>query len=217
MGTIIRAGNRGEGIQPAAFNFEDIAARAEAYLADVRKQAAQIVARAGCEADELRRRAVEEGHSQGRLEVDRLVDEKVAQQMKTVLPALETAVAELRESRQAWLVHWEQATVRLAAAIAARIARRQLSFTPDIPLALVREALELVSGDGEVRVCLSPQDHAGLGSQVATLVEQLSHVVAAQVVADPQVSPGGCRVETRYGVIDQQFEQQLARIEEELS
>jgi flagellar biosynthesis/type III secretory pathway protein FliH len=37
------------------------------------------------------------------------------------------------------------------------------------------------------------------------------------VVADPQVSLGGCRVETRFGVIDQQFEAQLARIEQELT
>ena len=37
----------------------------------------------------------------------------------------------------------------------------------------------------------------------------------AELVADPAITPGGCRVETRFGVIDQQFETQLARIEEE--
>ena len=37
-----------------------------------------------------------------------------------------------------------------------------------------------------------------------------------QIVADATVSPGGCRVETRFGSIDQTFEAQLARVEEEL-
>ena len=37
-----------------------------------------------------------------------------------------------------------------------------------------------------------------------------------QIVADAAISPGGCRVETRFGAIDQTFEAQLARVEEEL-
>ncbi|MFQ5550985.1 MAG: FliH/SctL family protein [Gemmatimonadales bacterium] len=40
---------------------------------------------------------------------------------------------------------------------------------------------------------------------------------AIDIVADSAVSPGGCFVETEFGNIDQQFETQLARIEEELT
>jgi len=36
-------------------------------------------------------------------------------------------------------------------------------------------------------------------------------------VADPDITPGGCRVDTQFGSIDQQLETQLARIEEELT
>ena len=39
---------------------------------------------------------------------------------------------------------------------------------------------------------------------------------AAEVVADGGVTPGGCRVESRFGLIDQQIESQLKRIEDEL-
>ena len=38
----------------------------------------------------------------------------------------------------------------------------------------------------------------------------------AEIIAEASVSPGGCRVETRFGTIDQTFEAQLARVEEEL-
>jgi flagellar biosynthesis/type III secretory pathway protein FliH len=34
---------------------------------------------------------------------------------------------------------------------------------------------------------------------------------------DPSITRGGCRLETRHGVIDQQLETQLARIEAELT
>ena len=39
----------------------------------------------------------------------------------------------------------------------------------------------------------------------------------AEITADATISRGGCRVETRFGTIDQQFESQLKRIEEELT
>ena len=40
---------------------------------------------------------------------------------------------------------------------------------------------------------------------------------AAELAADENISPGGCRVETEHGSIDQQIEAQLARILEELT
>ena len=43
----------------------------------------------------------------------------------------------------------------------------------------------------------------------------MSGLGETQIVADASVSPGGCRVETRFGTVDQTFEAQLARVEEE--
>ena len=64
---------------------------------------------------------------------------------------------------------------------------------------------------------LHPEDHANLGQQVTRLTAEMAALGPTTVVADPAISPGGCRVETRFGSIDQQFEAQLARIEKELA
>jgi len=48
------------------------------------------------------------------------------------------------------------------------------------------------------------------------LIDEMAALGSAEVTADAQITPGGCRVETRFGSIDQQFESQLKRIEEEL-
>jgi len=64
---------------------------------------------------------------------------------------------------------------------------------------------------------LHPADHQALAPQVESLVAELSSLGAAEIVAGPEITRGGCRVETRFGVIDQQVEAQLARIEEELT
>ena len=125
---------------------------------------------------------------------------------------------DIHDAKQAWLAHWESSGVHLAAAIARRLIRRELTRQPEIPLTLVREALELAAGSAQVRIHLHPQDRQALEGHVQMLdARRCPGWAAAELIADEGISPGGCRVETRFGAIDQQFEAQLARIDEELT
>src|SRR6185503_20628281 len=98
-----------------------------------------------------------------------------------------------------WLRHWEQNTVRLAGAIAEKLVRRELSRTPEIQLAWLREALELVAGEGRVTVHLHPSDYETLGEQAQQLVSRLTKLGTAAIVPDPAIELGGCRVVTDFG------------------
>ncbi|MGA2065373.1 MAG: FliH/SctL family protein [Thermoguttaceae bacterium] len=213
MPAILRTTDQHPGTSGVAFNFEDMAAQAQGYLERVRGEAAKIVAEARGQAGAIRQQAQQEGRHAAML----AAEETIHKQLTGTLAALGRAVEDLRQAKQAWLAHWEAAGVHVAAAIARRLIRRELSRQPDIPLTLVREALELAAGDPQVRIRLHPADHQALGGQVRTLVAGMSGLGEAEIVADPAVTAGGCRVETRFGVIDQQFEAQLARVEEELT
>jgi flagellar assembly protein FliH len=221
MSTILKATDRNGAVQSVAFNFDDMAAKANQYLEKVRAEAAQIVAKAHQEAVAIRKQAETDGRKAGQAALERLVEERAQQQLgeqlRTLLPALQQAVEDIRHARQAWLAHWEKSAVHVAAAIAARLIRREIPQHPEITLALVREALELAAGSSQVRIHLNPADHQALSPQVHTLIQELAAVGTPEVIADGQIAPGACRVETRFGVIDQQFEAQLARIEEELT
>ncbi len=105
----------------------------------------------------------------------------------------------------------------MASAIAERIIRRRLPRQPELPLTLVREALDLAAGSSRLRIHINPVDREALGNQVEMILRELSVLTRAEVVADREITSGGCRVETEFGVIDQQIETQLARIEEELT
>ena len=94
--------------------------------------------------------------------------------------------------------------------------QRQTIVKVLITVTLVREALELAAGSPSVKLRLSPQDHESLGSQIKKLTEQFSRLAPIEITADSEIEPAGCIVETRFGRIDQQFEAQLQRIEEEL-
>lgn len=217
MATVIKANDSERASQAATFNFDDMNRQGERYVAEVHARARQVVAQAEAEAAAVRRRAEEEGRAAAEKQFAARVEARVAERMKALTPALQDLVAQLAQAREAWLAHWEQAAVKLAAGIAERIIRRELARHPEISQDWLREALQLAGGSPELRIALHPGDLAALGPQAESLARELARVGQAQVLADPQVSPGGCRIDTQFGAIDQRLETQLARIIEELS
>lgn len=216
MSSIIRAAEYCRGSQSVAFNFEDMAGKAGQYLDQVRAEAAKILAEAKKEAEAIRKQAEQAGRAAGEQAGRAAIEQIVQKQLSTVLPALRKVTQEIQHAKQAWLKHWEASGVHVAAAIAAKIIRREISQQPEITLTLVREAMELAAGNSQVRIHLNPDDHRAIAGQVDLLCKELSTLTTAEVVADQGVTRGGCRVETEFGTIDQQIESQLKRIEEEL-
>ena len=222
MSTIIKAShaaspNSSPGVQHIAFNFDDMSSQANRYLDQVRGQAAKILQEAQAQAAVIRQQAEAQGRQAALKAVESVMDEKLDKQLRTLLPALTQTAQEIAQSKQAWLTHWQQSAVQVATAIAARVIRREVAAEPQITLALVKEALEMAAGSGQITIHMHPADVQALGGQVESIAQSLRSVGAAGLVADPQISAGGCRVETRFGSIDQQFEAQLKRIEEELA
>lgn len=213
--TVIKAG-RGPHSPAAPFNLDDVARQANDYLDDVRSRAAQMIAEAEREVDAIRHRAEQQGRGEALAAMDQSVARQVAEQMQSVLPAVHTAVAGLQQAQLTCRSEWESRLIHLAAAMAERIIRRELRHSPDITLDWVREAIRLAAGSPQLRIELHPDDHAELRPEVQNLVAECLPGGSAEVVASKHVSRGGCRIETRFGSVDQQIETQLARLEEEL-
>jgi flagellar assembly protein FliH len=204
-----------------AFNFEDMVRKAEGYFEQMRGQAGKMLAEVKKEADEIKRRAQEQGRQEGMRDAERRIqqaaEQRVTKAVTDLQAALRQAVATLESDRQSWIAAWESQAVRLAAAIAERVIRQELDREPEITLRLIRESLEMAAGAGRVSLHVSPQDRQTLGERLDRLVQDLRRLAEAEIVADPEVAPGGCRVVTEFGEIDQRLQTQLARIVEELS
>jgi flagellar assembly protein FliH len=206
----------GTALRHVAYDLTDMAAEADDYLGGVRREAAKIVEQARRDAEAIRQQAEAAGKRAAEEAIERILDEKVAKQMKTLTPALQAAAAQIQESRHEWLRHWESKAVDLAAAIAGRLVRGELARRPEVSIEWVREALELVTGCGEIAIQLNPSDRTALERQVTTLAAAMHPTATIRLTDDATVSPGGCRVVTEFGNVDVQLEAQLERIKEEL-
>jgi flagellar assembly protein FliH len=217
MASVIRSSSGNRNCSPVVFSFEDAADQADRYLDESQAQAAAIIAEAQRQAEEITRRAQQAGREAALHAAVQQNDQKIAQQMQSLLPALQKAIDGLIDTRQAWLRQWEQTVVHLAAKIAERIIRRELSHSPEITIDQVRAALELAAGSPRLRISLHPDDFDTLSSQVHRLVTEITRAAEVEIIPDITVSLGGCRIETHRGLIDQQIETQLERIVTELT
>jgi flagellar assembly protein FliH len=221
MATIIRKDSpretpSGRTVQPVAFSFSDMRGQANDYLATVRSEAAKIVQQAHQQAEQIRRQAEVAGRKAAEAAIERVLDERVGKRMETLLPALESLMADMNNTKAELLNRWEQSALKVATSIAARIIRREVAQDPQITLDLIADSLRLAAGMTEISLHISPTDYENLGTQITRLAETVGHLAPSAVVADAAISPGGCCVKTKYGEIDQQIESQLRRIEEEL-
>lgn len=221
MATIIKThGNQnasGPTLRAAAYDLTDMAAQADQYLTQIRAEALKIVEQARQEAAAVKQQAEAAGKQAAEAAIERILDEKVAQQMRSLTPALQAAAKQVEDAKQEWLRHWERTAIELAAAMAERIVRSELAKRPQITLEWVRESLQLAAGSGDMTIQLSPGDQSTLKKQVQQIATVFAPLANVTVTASEAIAPGGCRVVTEFGVIDQQIETQIARIKEELS
>jgi type III secretion protein L len=100
----------------------------------------------------------------------------------------------------------EPEMIRLATAIARKIIGEELRTSPETIVAIVREAL--AAGRGQ-RIVIRVHPSA------AALVRK-SVGAEIQVAASESVAPGGCVIESEFGIVDAQLETQLRVIERAL-
>jgi len=88
----------------------------------------------------------------------------------------------------------ERVLVALTLEAARRIAQQELNLDPAKVAAVVRDAVSgLGNGARGVAVFVHPDDYAALEQALA---DQLERAEGWRLVADPEVLPGGCRVES---------------------
>ncbi|GHT12910.1 flagellar assembly protein FliH [Planctomycetales bacterium] len=178
--------------------------------------------------EEGKKLGYDEGHSKGYADgelqaqvdyADRLQREaelQIATKLETLFPAVSSVVEQLAAAKEAFFQRWENSAVQVAVSIAAKAVKQQLPLMPEVPLNLLREALELGTGSVSLRIRLNRDDYEAMQGQAEVLVKEIMRAVPAEIIADDSVSPGGCILETGYGIIDNRPETRIGRIQEEL-
>lgn len=182
--------------------------RPEDVLAQARQEAAHLLAQAAAEADQLREEARAQGFAMGR--------DAAAHDVAAALAALDELRGELdrRAGEHEAMMAGEAAT--LAAEIAAKLLRAELSVAPERVVDVMRGAIRRASDRTRLVARVNPADLAVCRDAASDIVERMGGIDRLQVVDDPRIGAGSCVLETTGGDVDATFESQMARVVEAL-
>ena len=208
----------------APFSMRDVEEQARAILLRARQAAERLLAEAQREGEEIRKRAHAEGLADGMVEGlargtqegrdagrQQALDEHHAA-LAQALAALTSAGMALDASRADLEAGAVQEVVELAIAIARRVTKRQGVIDPAVLTENLREAMKLVVHAGDVKVALNPSQRQTLQVALPALKLEFPRLNHVEVVDDPAISPGGCRVFAGHGQIDADLGEQLDRL-----
>ena len=201
---------------------------ARAILLRARGQAEQLLTAAQVEAEELRKLSVEQGHAEGLaagtakgIEQGKaagtqqaLAESKAT--LASVTQALASAMAALDTQRTRLEIEGTTDVVRLAVAIARRVVGRMVEVEPSVVGEVAAAAMKLVTSSTDVRLAVNPIDKSAMDDALPRIQNAMPMLKHAEVIADESVARGGCRINTRGGVIDADLNGQIDRIAETL-
>ena len=203
-----------------AFNVDDVQQRAQAYLTQVRAQAAEVLAAAQRQAEAVRTKARSDGLADAQKDLAQQVEERARQmteeRIRTATAACQQAVDSLNSDTTQWLQEWRDLTIDLAISMAEKLIRQSMEQGLEPLRVWLEEALMLMRDARDVHILVHPDDFTWAGRYLQQMAKHVPHAGTAEVLPDPEVSRGGCIVRCQHGQVDQQLETQLARLGEQL-
>lgn len=171
-------------------------ADARAIVAKAREQAARIMGKAQEEVDRIRADAQHMGREEG-----------LAQVTELLLAARVQGEALRRQA--------VSSLVSLAIRVAEKVLATEIQMRPELVKARVLGALEQVAWCRRIVIRVSPEDLELLERHKGDLLARLPEA-SVDLIADPEITRGGCRIDSEAGQIDATLESQLAAIERTL-
>ncbi len=179
---------------------------------DAKNEAEEIIQKAHHEADNIREKAYRSGYEDGQ--------EKAFKEMRERIDSIQNVfrkgIEDIAFLKQRILNQSESDVVRLATAIAKRLACRELQQHPDTIAAIVKEAIKAVKGEDRIVIEVHPGDHAILTQYVDELRENPEGTVI-RMEANPEVKPGGCIIVTDTSLTDMSLEARMESIDQLLT
>jgi flagellar assembly protein FliH len=160
--------------------------------------------------------AEQAAYERGRRDGEKALSEKLVQQRGELIELQNGVLASLQRTIPEVTRECEGALVALALEIAGKLVG-DLPISSEMVEASVREALGHVEQNSNLTVLLNPMDFELL--QQANAPVLLTEVGGERLkfISSPQVSRGGCLVQTHFGVIDARRETKLEALKQSLA
>ncbi len=160
--------------------------------------------------EEVRQRAHEEGLAQGKeegFEKGKAEAVPILEQMQALLQQIDGLWRQLAET-------YEEKILQLVGRVSEKVVCAQVAVDSDTVRRVILDAFRMTPEPAEVTIEIHPQDAEKIETVKETFFEEIKTLKHVSVLPDPSVSPGGCRIKTRFGEVDATLESRLTAIQD---
>jgi len=186
------------------------AEQAEEIIRQAHARADKIIRQAQLEADQIKQEAYQSSFEKGSQAGNEAgYKEGLARAEEEAANIRAQAVEVLKQAekiRRQTLENLEQEIVNLARDIAEKLLSAQLSLEPGMIMQVASEALRLVADRLNITLYVNPLELELVQNKKGMLLDILPAKAQLQVIADPSIQAGGCRIETEQGWVDATME-----------
>ncbi len=185
-------------------------ARAGVIMSEARAKVDEMIKLAQAESEQIKRQAHQtalvEGRREGTEKGYREGKEKAREEADAIRAQAMEVLSQAEEIRRRTLAGVEREVVDLAQEIAEKLIKAQLALDPETVLSVAEESLRLVAGRLNVVLFVSPGELGMYEERKEYLQNFLRAGDKLQVIVDPAIQPGGCRIETDQGLVNATLE-----------
>jgi len=158
--------------------------------------------------EEIRKRAYEEGFAQG----EKAGFETGKQNADPIIGKVQNLLQEVDGLWHHLVEKYEEKILQLIGRISEKVVHAHAAVDHDTVKRVIRDAFRMVPEPAEVTIDIHPQDAEQVEAIRKTFFDQIKTLKHISLIPDPSVSPGGCRIKTRFGEVDATLESRLEAI-----
>ncbi len=171
-----------------------------------------IYAMKSLEADGIKESAYQAGYAEGKEDAARELQIMLESQA-SLYKALENSLQELASLKNAILNQAESNIIQLVISLATKLMCREFQQHPDTIVAVAKQAIKVAKAGEDITIRIHPDNYTTLEQHVGELKQSLEDIgrdsVSIRIEAAPELTPGGCTVETDTNLIDMSLEQRM--------
>ncbi|MEW6620451.1 MAG: FliH/SctL family protein [bacterium] len=189
---------------------------ANQILNEAKESSNEILTKTNSEIDQVTQVAKQDGYEQGFKEGKEQGINAGQEVIKKTLSQIHNVLLEAKHKREEIIQTNQEMILDLALMIAKKIIKTELATNKQAILKNLTQTLKKVKNKEEIKVKINPVHLQELSSKKEELLSQVFGLEGINFEEDENIEPGGCLIETNFGLIDATISSQLEIIYEAL-
>jgi len=161
---------------------------------------------------EVQEKSYTEGYEVGLIEGTEKAFQEAKANLLERMTAMENMLKQMEEMKSRLMIANEAEFVKLVFLTAKKIAMRDLEFSRDAVVEIMKDVVGEAQEDERVTVRMSPVDLSFIESLQEKADQRIESLRRVKFVREDSIKPGGCLIETEYGTVDATIEERVERV-----